>query len=345
MIVVSDFTHVKLVEHFKPGMKVLIDFPHGLGDCVMFMPLLVRMRAMYPDVTIDLRLPEGRYGDIFPAPHHNAYYDLVALLIFHESWDKPEGLSKPEFCCKHELGIPFSENLDFTWKPPKAFNPIIGVNFMCNSNSAYNVPYDVAKDIYQQLQKKGYIPMEIYFNHPQFNVKNQPYDFITCSTRGTPATVETFMGAMQACNGFIGVNSGSLCTAIAMYPELTLHLHTANNLKYYYKGDKVATIDATAEGYNPEDMEKHLRVRLELNHQRRQYATSSTGREMICVGTPVMVSSPDDDKEYVGTVAHVDYTNGRWSYTVKPVMEGTWDDITCDEDFVKVIPIPKVTSC
>lgn len=249
MTIIAEFDTKKLISYLKPGHRVLIDFRHGLGDVIMFMPLYMKLKELYPDTIFHLKLAKGR-GDFFDkTPDTIDTYDYVFMIAFFESCDKPGKLSKPEYCCVHELGLPFNSSLDFTWKPHECKSPFIGVNFQCNSNSSYNVPYRIAKQVWDTIVSVGLIPIEIYFKHPQFNESNQPYDFVTCSTRHGKATVEAFMGALQQCRAFVGVNSGSLCAATAMYPERTLHLHTKHLYSYYYKGAKVKTLDAS--GFSP----------------------------------------------------------------------------------------------
>ena len=61
---VTDYRHKKLIEYLKPGITALIEFPHGLGDDVMFMPLFLKLRELYPLCTIDLNVASGR-EDVF----------------------------------------------------------------------------------------------------------------------------------------------------------------------------------------------------------------------------------------------------------------------------------------
>ena len=158
-------------------------------------------------------------------------------MAFRETPDEARfrAYSKPECCCIEELGIPFDLSMDFTWQPPKFYSPFIGVSFMCNSNSHNNIPYSVAKQVWSAVQQCGLIPIEIYFHHQQFNTKNKPYDFINCTTRGVKPSVEAFSSVLQSCRGFVGVNSGTLCMASAMYPERVLHLHNRYPFTYYRK--------------------------------------------------------------------------------------------------------------
>lgn len=243
-MLVIDYSHKKLVEYLEPGIKVLIDFPHGMGDDVMFMPLFLKLKFMYPETQIDLKVAAGR-EDFCSPPEPLANYKYIFKLVWHETHDKPGKYSKPEYCCIRELGIPFTKELDFTWQPPKMDSPLIGVNFMCNSNPNYNVPYAVAKQIYNNIKDNGLIPLEIYFEHAQYNNRNSKYDFISATTRGVRPSVSAFVGAMQQCRAFIGVNSGSLCMATALYSSRVIHLHTRHSFSYYHKFDDTYTMDAT----------------------------------------------------------------------------------------------------
>lgn len=236
MQVIYDYSHKKVADYLLTGCKALIDFPHGLGDDVMFMPLLVKMRELYPQSEIDVRWADGR-TDVFPQPKQTAYYDYVFKMAFRETPDEARfrAYSKPECCCIKELGIPFDLSMDFTWQPPKFDSPFIGVSFMCNSNSHNNIPYSVAKQVWTAIQERGMIPIEIYFHHQQFNTKNKPYDFINCSTRGVKPSVEAFTATLQSCRGFVGVNSGTLCMTSAMYPDRVLHLYNRHHFTFYRK--------------------------------------------------------------------------------------------------------------
>lgn len=235
MIIVRDFSKKKVSDYLKDGIKALLYFPHGLGDDVMFMPLLLRLRELYPQSEIDVQWADGR--DLFPQPKELTYYDYVFYIIFHETPTDSRYIkySKPECCCVEELGIQWDESLDFTWKPETIESPFIGVSFMCNSNPNYNIPYSVAKQVWQAIQYCGKVPIEIYFMHQQYNPKNKPYDFITCTTRGVTPSVKTFTATLQACKAFIGVNTGALCMAAAMYPERVLHLQNKFPFTFYRK--------------------------------------------------------------------------------------------------------------
>lgn len=243
-MIITEYSRKKLVEYLEPNIKVLIDFPHGLGDDVMFMPLFLKLKELYPAVQLDLKLAAGR-ADFFGGHEPLENYKYIFKITFHETPDKGGNKTKPEFCCIHELGIPFTEQLDFTWKPEPVSSPFVAVNFMCNSNSNYNVSYVIAKKIYNNIRDNGLIPIEIYFEHPQYNRNNGKYDFIVASTRGVKPSVEVFVGVLQQCRAFIGVNSGSLCMATAMYPSKVIHLHTRHSFSFYHKKDDIVTIDAT----------------------------------------------------------------------------------------------------
>lgn len=243
---VTDYRHKKLIEYLKPGITALIEFPHGLGDDVMFMPLFLKLRELYPLCTIDLNVASGR-EDVFGIYKSNIEkYDYQFLITFPESHDYIGHYSKPEYCCLTELGIPFTKELDFSWQPPATDSHIIGVNFECNSNPILNVNYNVAKTVWNAIQDNGFIPIEIYFNHEQFNQCNQKYDFISATTRGVKPSVTAFTSVIRSCKAFVGVNSGSLCMAVATLPKgNVVHLHTKYPFDYYHKWDDTITYDAT----------------------------------------------------------------------------------------------------
>lgn len=257
MIIIRDFNKKKVADYLKEGCKALLYFPHGLGDDIMFMPLYLKLVELFPQSEIAVQWAEGR-TDIFPQPKEPAYYDYVFVIVFHETPTdyRFQKYSKPECCCVHELGIDFDLSLDFTWQPPKVRSPFIGVSFMCNSNPNYNIPYHVAKQVWQAIQFCGKVPIEVYFRHMQYNVKNEPYDFVNCSTRGVEPSVTAFTGVLQQCQAFIGVNSGTLCMAAAMYPGRVLHLHNKFPFTYYRKRP-IAYIDA--DGIKPFDTQEVIK--------------------------------------------------------------------------------------
>ena len=54
--VISNFKDKKLVEYLKDGMRVMILFNwHGMGDCIMFLPLYYKLNKMYSNVNFNLK--------------------------------------------------------------------------------------------------------------------------------------------------------------------------------------------------------------------------------------------------------------------------------------------------
>ena len=128
--VISNFKDKKLVEYLKDGMRVMILFNwHGMGDCIMFLPLYYKLKKMYPNVSFNLKCNVGQeiFDDI-----NDKEYDIYFDIIFPEFNDKryyphTVGKSKPHICCCTELGIPFSKEMEFTWKPDKIIDSGISV--------------------------------------------------------------------------------------------------------------------------------------------------------------------------------------------------------------------------
>ena len=247
MIEVRGFRDKKLVEYLQPGMKVLIrfDIPYkGMGDCVMFMPLYERLKVLYPYVEFSLYTVSSQqdyFGDNY---HQDMKFDYVFYLTFYEynMYDDTGRMSKPEICCVKELGIPFTADIEFTWRPKNTYSRFIGVSFQCNSDPRTNVHPDTAKIIWDCIKFENMIPIEITFTHPQFNKVNQPFPFIDLSLRNSPATIENAVSAIASCRAFVGVNTGTFCVAVSMFPERVLQLNTGKPFTPYKRINPINSI-------------------------------------------------------------------------------------------------------
>lgn len=155
MNTITDFAGKRLVEYLHDGDRVLILFDwHGMGDCVMFLPLYERLKTMYPKVRFSLKCNKGQeiFNDIL-----DEEFDFTFSITFYEFNNKVFGrrvigMSKPEICAKMELGIPFDKDIEFTWKPKTIVDSgivvperAIGVAFQVTSNPNKSVPESSAK--------------------------------------------------------------------------------------------------------------------------------------------------------------------------------------------------------
>jgi hypothetical protein len=101
---ITNYKHRKLIQYLQPGQKVLIRFGHGLGDAIMFMPVLEELRRRRPDTQIDLYVECGQEKIWNSVPNKEAEgYDWIFSLDFPMS--EGSGLTKREKCARDELGL------------------------------------------------------------------------------------------------------------------------------------------------------------------------------------------------------------------------------------------------
>jgi len=218
------------IEKLKPN-RVLLVFWHGLGDLVMFLNPFEALTKQFPDVIFDLavqkglgfqevtadltdtcvRLIDGSFFNDLP----ESMYDIIADIDFPMSEGQIE-LTKGEYCCVHELGI---DPVNGHKKLTQGKNRLVGFHFQitCLPDSA-NVPYDVAKKVWQETKEAGYIPIETLMKHVFHNPVNERYDFIDRHIRDIPPKVSTLLGIIQNCSYFICCVSGNFHAALSILP-------------------------------------------------------------------------------------------------------------------------------
>lgn len=220
--------------------KVLLFFWHGLGDVIMFLGVYEKLKQLYPDKQIDIALAGGiGQEDVIPnalfvsgeetndfSAERFQEYDLVARTNFPCNEHQIE-YTKAQWCCMHELGIdPLSISPVGGHRPPEVIeNKIVGVHFQitCRPDLA-NIPYDVAKKVWEEIQEAGFVPIETLMRHPFHNPVNEKYDFIDCHIRECQAQVSTLAGILQSCRAFIGGVSGNFHLALTILPPESIIL-------------------------------------------------------------------------------------------------------------------------
>lgn len=216
---------MKLTEHLKTGnyQTVLLPFFHGVGDVVMVLPLVQRLRALYPGIKFDLGLCRGLDQETF-VPDAVLLdgdwrekcltfgYDLVFPLNF--PLEKPEDATKTkaEVSCLEEIGIePTSGHLPLT---PKR---IVGLSFQCTSVPwVANCEAAEAERIWNEVKAAGFVPVEINMRHVFFNPANEKYPFIDNHVRDWPAKIETLMALTGSCSAYISAVSGNFHVALSV---------------------------------------------------------------------------------------------------------------------------------
>ena len=230
-ILVKDYNNKKLTQYLEAKDKALILFnTHGIGDVVMFMPLYNKLKQLFPSVTFNLALNQGQqlFQDITESVFDKAFY--INFYQFNASTAYSR-MSKPQICCNVQLGIPYDQSLQFTWKPEvksdiKLKQDCIGCAFQVTSNPKKSLSEDKAFQVWNGIKAAGYTPVEIYFQHQLRNIKNTKYDFIDYTMRDFKACPQNLVAAVNQCEMFIGVNTGSLCVSAALHPNTTLALNT-----------------------------------------------------------------------------------------------------------------------
>lgn len=207
--------------------RVLIIFWHGLGDLIMFLNPFYRLQELYPETVFELAVQKGlSFEDIVPWAQfitgdemqclEALPYDLVVKVHFPMSESQTE-LTKGEFCCVHELGIPPVNGHRCVQDAPRR---LIGVHFniTCLPEAA-NPDEATAKLIWDEIREAGFIPIETHFEHVFHNPVNKKFDFVDCSVRRAQARISNLVSLMGSLAGFVGVVSGNFHLALAILPS------------------------------------------------------------------------------------------------------------------------------
>jgi len=220
-----------------PKATVLLVFWHGVGDLVMFLPLYYRLCELYPDMDFTIGLPKGlTHEEIIACEplgfgHFDAYrlvtgeevndtakdlpFDLVAKITFPMS-EGQKVLTKGEFCCVHELGIP---PVCGHGPVSKGVNRLVAVHFQitclpdsCNPDEA------TAERVWNDILEAGYIPIECHFQHVFHNPVNKKFPFVDATVRRCRPQTSSLVGLLRSCAAFVGVVSGPVHVALAALP-------------------------------------------------------------------------------------------------------------------------------
>lgn len=210
---------VTLASVIRRGMKVCLVFPHGLGDIVMFRPVLKKLRRLYPDTVIHMRVkrcyPELDDHD------ENIEYDVGFWLDYWVATAaQPE--TKNTLCCKLELGIePPLEDLP---EAPKGFrSPWVGIGCTSVCNPEQNAPTAFeAKELNDGVLEAGFIPLDTaMMSRPGFFERRS---LMAVDLRKVPGTYSKLAGILERCHAFIGTISGAYHVAQSILPGRTLML-------------------------------------------------------------------------------------------------------------------------
>lgn len=241
---------MKLAEHLHSGKfgRVLLPFWHGVGDVVMVLPIVARLREIYPSITFDLGLCRGLDQETFVPDavlldgdwREKALelgYDLVFPVNF--PLEKLEDLTKTkaEICCEEEIGIP--PVCGHLLIKAKKF---VGVCFQCTSVPwVANADPEVAEKIWNDIKAAGYVPIEVQMLHVFANPTNVLYPFVDAHLRGCPARIETLMAVLASCDRFIGTVGGVFHLAMSILGPDRVMLLEKDLMREHFTKEDIAT--------------------------------------------------------------------------------------------------------
>ena len=241
---------MKLAEHLETGNfnSVLIPFFHGVGDVVMFLPILDALRVRFKNIKIDLGLCRGLDQETFVTDAVlldgdwqekclTFGYDLVFPSHFPLERIEDTTKTKAEVCCEIEIGIP-----PICGHKRLAFKKFVGVHFQMTSIPwVANAEKEIAEVIWKDVKDAGFVPIETHFQHVFHNPANERYPFIDTHVRACTPRIETLMALLGSCCAFVGVVSGNFHMALSVLgPDRVMLLERDLKASHFTK-DKIAT--------------------------------------------------------------------------------------------------------
>jgi len=251
LIIEPEKTGKKLLYFLKTGdfKRVVLVSWHGLGDQIMLASPFKKLRALFPDIKIDIAVcrgldqtcvfpdaieVDGNWRETLPLE-----YDLVVQI--NAPIEKMEDLTKTkaEVCCVEELGI----------EPTAGHEPIlakklVGVSFQCTSVPwVANTDEAVAEKIWEEIKRAGFVPFECSMKHPFFNPENKLYPFVDKHMRDWPATVETLAAFIGSCHAYITAVSGNFHLALSVLGRDRVMLLEKDLKRELFTKEVIATAD------------------------------------------------------------------------------------------------------
>lgn len=237
-------------QYIDQGAKsVMIDYPHGLGDVIMFMPYFLEMKRRNPDVDFGLRLSPALQPLVASRFPMKDWYDLDIYFParFNERDPALKGLTKPQCNVKFDLGIPYNPDLEYAdplFPPSKSCksSPFVGLNFCCSWYPMEgNCPSDTASMLWRAVIDAGFVPIEVFV--PKNNKKeNDKYWFVRNSMRDVGPGIDRMMSVLANLRGVASTSTGTFHYGMAAYPDTTLYLQNGFKASCY-TSKPVLTLD------------------------------------------------------------------------------------------------------
>ncbi len=262
-MVVKEYTKkVTEIINEKSPKSVLIVFWHGLGDLIMFLPYYEHMveYCKNDNIHFDLALLPGLgQRDICPSALEMSEEDFntnheIAFVINFPMAEGKEGITKGEYCCTEELGIPpFYKSLDLLGRK----NLLVAVHMQgtCLPGST-NPESEVNKEIWNDIIEYGMVPIDVHFQHVFHNPVNELHSWVSRNCRDLKPKINTLISLIQTAEAFIGVASGPLMLSLSIKPQKTIYLQKNHNLRSYINFNSVPIVDVNS--YNKTDLHRAL---------------------------------------------------------------------------------------
>jgi hypothetical protein len=261
MNMITEFENKKVAEYLEelpPGSRVLIRFGHGLGDTIMFYPLMPYLRSSFRQIEIDLYVECGQ-EKVFRSTVNkdDPNYDYIFCLNFPMS--EGTNLMKVEKCCIEELGLKVLPNERFP-KFPNYPNPIVALHYQGTAlPGSVGCDENTAKLIWDEVIQANKVPLEVHFQHVFHNPVNEKFSFINSTVRGCLPDIQNLIGIIKNSFAFIGVASGPLVVALATIPEKTMYLEKNHPLKTYTRNKSVSKVNILPGEYIPGTIFEYLK--------------------------------------------------------------------------------------
>lgn len=247
---ISSFDSKKLIEYLRPGQRIMIDYPHGLGDVLMFAPYFNRLKELFPDVEFHLNTTPDKIR-LLPQWIPTCNYDYVFRLSAHfvEGRGKYTGMTKPEANCIFDLGISYDPSIEYAdvfhlreRYPIPESSLLIGFSFFSTHfPGEIDCRESFGRRLWSEAEERGYIPIELQFfqSGNQHNLENRKFHFVTNTTRKCKPDVRALLGLVSVCAGVVSVATGTYHLGMTMMPNQTLFLGKDFGSQFFGRGNYI----------------------------------------------------------------------------------------------------------
>lgn len=218
---------VRIKDFCSDGTKILILYPHGLGDVLMFYPFFEHFKKKYPKCVIDIKVNDIIKSSFPPVMDEN-YYDYVFWIpaYFNEKNFSINDVTKPECNVLFDLGIEYDKELEYSYKI-SGKNNLVGFSFFNSFHPReINCPYDLAKYLWEYTQESGFLCIDLFIpkKYTADRVENKKYDFVDWSMQTKGLGINKMISLMHSIAGMASVATGNFHYGMTVYPQKMLYI-------------------------------------------------------------------------------------------------------------------------